>query len=178
MAGEPAFQPEIGATSSVMSRLLSVLSTLRERVPLEEPADTSYTVSGWITHYSDTFNKRTLGCFGYGQYSSDDPSIIAVNPTLYKDLPCGSIMELCGPGGCVVAARKDSCPGCRPDGFDLSDAGFRQVCGDADGVCTASVKVVKVCEARSFGKSREEGVSAQAPENLFPPPVPCQHPPF
>ena len=160
----------------MVSQIESMLSTLAQFSRTEATPQDSYEISAWITHYGSRFSQRSLGCYGYGPYSSDDPSIIAVNPTLYKDLPCGSVLELCGAGGCLTAARKDSCPGCRPDGLDLSEAGFKQVCGDADGVCTASVKVVKVCEARHFSAQKPDEPPAPGPESRFPLPVPCQHP--
>jgi hypothetical protein len=129
----------------------------------------------WITHYGERFNDRLLGCYNYGHYSSADPTIVAVNPTLYETLPCGTLLEICGPGGCMVAARKDSCPECRPDGFDLSEAGFKAVCGDADGVCTASVKVLTVCQVRKFGKPADEAARLEAEEAARTGRIPC-HP--
>jgi hypothetical protein len=132
-------------------------------------------MTAWITHYGERFNDRTLGCFGYGSYSSEDPSIVAVNPVLYGELPCGTLLELCGPGGCLIAARKDSCPGCRPDGFDLSEAAFAGVCGDADGVCTASVRVLEVCQVRKFGKPPHEARRLEVAEMELTGRIPC-HP--
>jgi len=143
-----------------------------------EPVDNLPVIGGWITHYGDRFQDRGLGCSGYGDYSSDDPTIIAVKPTLYRALPCGSVLQLCGPGGCLTAARKDSCPGCQPNGFDLSEAAFHRVCGDSDGVCNASVKVMKVCERRHMGKPGDEAPGDEAPPDAFMNPVPCQHPPL
>ena len=161
---------------NVMAELLSALSdTLQQLQSLKQPSTPSEPVSAWITHYADRFNQRTVGCHDYGLYSSDDPTIVAVNPTLYEEIPCGSLLELCGPGGCLLAARKDSCPGCRPDGFDLSEAGFQEVCGDADGVCTASVRVLTTCQVRKFGKPAHEAALLEAAEMEATGRLPC-HP--
>jgi hypothetical protein len=75
----------------------------------------------------------------------------------------------------MVGARKDSCPGCQPNGFDLSEAGFKRVCGDADGVCTATVEVLTVCQVRKFGKSPEEAAALEAAEQAATGRIPC-HP--
>jgi hypothetical protein len=170
-----AAQPVAASSPGLLSELPAVLAgyfadvdALKQPVAPGEP-------SAWITHYGERFNDRTVGCWNYGDYSSDDPTIIAVNPTLYDELPCGTLLELCGPGGCMVGARKDSCPGCRPNGFDLSEAGFKRVCGDADGVCTATVEVLTVCQVRKFGKSPEEAAALEAAEMAGTGRIPC-HP--
>ena len=42
--------------------------------------------------------------------------------------------------------RKDTCPGCLPNGFDLSEAGIALVCGHGQPVCWASVTKLASCE--------------------------------
>lgn len=157
---------------------MGALTTFAQHVSaLRTPSTLVQPMEGWITHYGERFNQRTLGCYGYGPYSSEDPTIVAVNPTMYESLPCGTLLELCGPGGCLIAARKDSCPGCRPNGFDLSEAAFEAVCGDADGVCTASVSVLKTCQVRKFGKPQDVAAQLEAQELAETGKVPC-HPEF
>jgi hypothetical protein len=174
----PAMAPQAEALTApvITSGLLGVLSSLiQDMHSLVEPAAGSQPMPAWITHYGERFNEKGVGCYDYGDYSSEDPTIVAVNPTLYEHLPCGTLLELCGPGGCMVAARKDSCPGCRPDGFDLSEAGFKKVCGDSDGVCTATVQVLTVCQVRKFGTPAEEAARLEAEEAALTGRIPC-HP--
>jgi hypothetical protein len=45
----------------------------------------------------------------------------------------------------MIAARKDSCPGCGPAVLDVSEAGIARVCGAGAGVCQASVERVTLC---------------------------------
>jgi hypothetical protein len=113
------------------------------------PAPISEPIPGWITHYGDSFNGGTLGC-GYGVYTSEDPTIIAVSPARYEQLPCGTLIEMCGPGGCLVGMRKDSCPGCIDNGFDLSEAAIARVCGQGSDVCKANVNAIGICGPADF----------------------------
>jgi hypothetical protein len=76
-----------------------------------------------------------MGCGGV--YASEDETIVAVGPEREAQLPCGTLLAVCGPGGCVLAVRQDGCPGCGPGVFDLSEAGLARVCGPGSGVCRA-----------------------------------------
>ncbi len=86
-----------------------------------------------------------MGCGGV--YSSDNPTIVAVSPARYAELPCGTQLQICGAGGCITGVRQDACPGCSANMFDLSESGFAAVCGFASGVCSATVSTVQTCES-------------------------------
>ncbi|HEY7467821.1 MAG TPA: hypothetical protein VIB47_14105 [Dehalococcoidia bacterium] len=94
-----------------------------------------------VTHYGESFSGRILGCGG-GTYASDDAGIIAVGSERNKEWPCGTLMRVCGPGGCLLGQRQDSCGGCDAYHVDLSEEGLYLVCGPGSGVCRASLEVV------------------------------------
>jgi hypothetical protein len=77
----------------------------------------SYEPDVKITHYGTRFSDRTLGC-GDGTYSSHDKTIVAVATSRNKQWRCGALMEICGPGGCIIGVRQDSCPGCGTNHLD------------------------------------------------------------
>jgi hypothetical protein len=97
-----------------------------------------------VTHYGEAFNGSILGC-GTGHYSSDNPTIVAVGPGREGEMPCGTLLQICGYGGCITAQRQDACPGCSPIVFDLSESAFAAVCGQPSGVCEATVSIVETC---------------------------------
>jgi hypothetical protein len=99
-----------------------------------------------VTHYGESYNGQTLGC-GTGLYSSDNPTIVAVSPAREGEMPCGTQLQICGAGGCIIALRQDSCPGCSASLFDLSESAFAAVCGAPSGVCSATVGVVHTCDS-------------------------------
>lgn len=74
-----------------------------------------------------------------GIYDTADPLIVAVGPAYYQSMPCGTPLEICGAGGCLRTRRTDSCPGCGPSLFDLSEAGLAAVCG---AVVSCSISVI------------------------------------
>lgn len=94
--------------------------------------------SGRATHYGVGFHGRTMGCGGV--YSTYNPTIIAVPPSMYRAWPCGTTLVVSGPNGAIVGTRQDSCPGCDSAGVivDLSEAGHRAVCGV--GTCWVTVR--------------------------------------
>jgi len=92
-----------------------------------------------VTHYGAGFNGQTLGCGG-ATYSSDNGGIVAVGPERDVDWPCGTVLRVCGPGGCMIGERQDGCPGCDAYVIDLSEEGLYLVCGPGTGVCRASVE--------------------------------------
>lgn len=123
------------------------------------------TIDGaYVTHYGKSFNGQSLGCDA-SPYSSDDASIVAVGPSRDSEWPCGTILRICGPGGCLVAEREDGCPGCGPYHVDLSEQGLYLVCGPGSGVCQASVEAFSpACRiAATRGGSAVEG----SPLELF-----------
>ncbi len=73
-------------------------------------------------------------------YDPLDVTIIAVGPDHYTDFPCGTVLEVCGPGGCIEGERKDSCPGCGINHLDLSRLGHLLVCGEDSGVCEVTIR--------------------------------------
>jgi hypothetical protein len=104
-----------------------------------------------------------MGCSKLGYYSSNDPTIVAVSYERHAEMPCGTLLEVCGPTGCHLMVRKDTCPGCSAHVFDLSEAGNALVCGESYGLCRATVTKVVPCENFSLA--------------LPPPPVPDATPP-
>ena len=103
---------------------------------------------GIATYYWDGLTGNRLGCNGYDEdgepviwvYDPLDVTIIAVGPDHYEDWPCGTILEVCGSGGCIVGERKDSCPGCAINHLDLSRLGHLLVCGEESGVCEVTIR--------------------------------------
>ena len=94
-------------------------------------ADPEWT-DGYATYYGLTYNGQPLACGGV--YASSDSRILAVGPALYG-LPCGAEVEVCGPGGCAIVERRDSCPGCSANVLDLSEAANELVCGAPPHTC-------------------------------------------
>jgi hypothetical protein len=117
----------------------------------------------YVTHYGQSFNGQALGC-KTGAYSSDDAGIVAVGPERDAEWPCGTILRICGPGGCLVAAREDGCPGCGPDHVDLSEEGLYLVCGPGSGVCQANIEAYSpACRIRTAHATAADG----SPLELF-----------
>ncbi len=96
---------------------------------------------GLVTHYGVSYNGNPMGCSGE-LYSSENETIIAVGPADYGEWPCGTNLRVCGPTGCVVGFRQDSCPGCGENHLDLSEAGINTVCGDQAHVCRVGIEEV------------------------------------
>jgi hypothetical protein len=89
--------------------------------------------------YAEALAGHTLGCDGYGDYNPDDPSIVAVGWDLVDTFPCDAGMKICGPGGCILAIRQDTCPGCAGADVDLSRAGIEAVCGADEVECDVTI---------------------------------------
>lgn len=81
------------------------------------------------TRYGESFNGRTMGCGG--TYSSANPNILAVPPSRYSTIPCGTRVNLYNPstGLSLQVVRTDACPGCGHNHIDLSEAGIAALCG-------------------------------------------------
>ncbi len=96
-------------------------------------------LTGHATMYAPSLAGNTLGCNGYGVYDPANQTVVAVGPALYDTFPCGTVLQICGPGGCIVAAREDSCPGCGGADIDMSTAGVTAVCGDGVLECEVTI---------------------------------------
>jgi hypothetical protein len=68
-------------------------------------------------------------------------TIVAVSTERNKQWRCGMLLHVCGPGGCIVGVRQDTCPGCETNHLDLTESGLDAVCGAGQGVCRATVSV-------------------------------------
>ncbi len=98
-------------------------------------------IAGYATHYGESYNGSPLGC-GFGPYSSANPTIVAVGPARAGSMPCGTSIQVCGPAGCIVAMRQDSCPGCSAYVLDLSEAGNAAVCGAPAHTCDITFRAL------------------------------------
>jgi len=89
-----------------------------------------------VTHYGTPYNGSPLGCGGY--YEASNPTILAVGPSHYEDIPCGATVTLRGPtNNTLTVVRQDSCPGCTSLTFDLSEAANEILCGAPAHTCEA-----------------------------------------
>ena len=115
-----------------------------EPQPTSQPAPASVAlgalISGHATSYGTAYNGHSMGCGGV--YSSTDITIMAVSPARYREWPCGTRVEVCGPAGCIVVTRQDACPGCYATLVDLSEAGNAAVCGSPPHTCRVTLQVV------------------------------------
>ena len=120
-SGAAAEEPAAAAPAStdLMSRLLAERWVIAPAGPM---------VDGSATHYGAQFNGSPMGCGGV--YQSENMTIVAVDPTHYADWECGAFLFICGPSGCIVGVRQDSCPGCAPGLVDLSEYGYLATCGN------------------------------------------------
>lgn len=101
-------------------------------------------MTGIATHYGASYDdgRHGLGCVGMGVYVGSDPTIAGVQYPEHDLLfPCGSQIEVSGPGGTIIVTRRDSCPGCRAQGklIDLSEAGIAAVCYPGASTCEVIV---------------------------------------
>jgi hypothetical protein len=120
-----------------------------------------------ITHYGESFNGNMMGCGG-AHYSSDNGGIVAVGAERSQQWPCGTVLRVCGPGGCMIGVRQDSCPGCDAYHLDLSEEGLSLVCGPGSGVCRASVEAyTSTCDPDGALVSDVAGVQDDGGMRLF-----------
>ena len=109
--------------------------------PAPVPVPKGALIKGQATAYGPAYNGQVLGC-GTGYYDSNDMTIMAVGPARYREWPCGTNVQVCGPAGCIVATRQDACPGCYANLVDLSEAGNAAVCGSPPHTCRVTLQVV------------------------------------
>lgn len=109
------------------------------------PWKVAYTVTGQATHYGESYNGQVMGCRPHAPYWSSDSTIVAVSPDRYVSWPCGTEFRIHGPVGSIYGYRQDSCPGCRGNHVDLSEAGFAAVCGAPYivGRCAVEIEVLR-----------------------------------
>jgi LysM repeat protein len=106
------------------------------------PGPGSATFTGTAMPYSDSLTGNSLACPAAGFYSPNDFTVVAFGPARSAQFPCGSPIEVCGLTSCITGLRKDSCPGCSPDGIDVSRAAFRLLCGSAANSCSVRVRTL------------------------------------
>jgi hypothetical protein len=139
------------ADSTAFSYLFDASMEMAEHIAesVQPPTALTAPMPSLVTHYGESFNGSILGC-GTGYYSSDNPTIVAVSPAREGEMPCGTLLQICGYGGCITAQRQDACPGCSAILFDLSESAFLAVCGQPTGVCEATVSIVETCTSLSL----------------------------
>jgi hypothetical protein len=108
--------------------------------PTPTTTTTGGTFNGRITPYADSLAGNSMGCSGAGPYSPADASIVAVNSAYYSRYPCGTRLQICSAITCVYAYRKDACPGCEVNHFDVSRALYRLLCGSAPYDCNVTAR--------------------------------------
>ncbi|HEU0075912.1 MAG TPA: hypothetical protein VFS30_18085 [Dehalococcoidia bacterium] len=163
-ASAPQPEPEPGL-DVVANQLLDSVAQLTEGVEHSVAGliPISAVDDAWVTHYGESFNGQALGCDAT-PYASDNASIVAVGASRDAEWPCGTILRVCGPGGCLVAQRADGCPGCGPYHVDLSEEGLLLVCGPGSGVCQARVEAFRVACEMPVARRR---ASQDSPLELF-----------
>ena len=133
-----------GATARV-AEVAATVETLPPGPPARPaapaPAPLGPLIDGQATAYGPSYNGQVLGC-GTGYYDSNDMTIMAVGPARYREWPCGTNVQVCGPAGCIVVTRQDACPGCYANLVDLSEAGNAAVCGSPPHTCRVTLQVV------------------------------------
>lgn len=125
------------------SRAIPETGDAHDRLPEQSVLASEGLIHGRATHYGISYQDQPLGC-GTGVYQTDDPSIVAVSPERYRDWPCGTLLRVCGRGGCISAIRQDACPGCAVNQLDLSEYGIDIVCGAPESsTCDVSIEVMR-----------------------------------
>ncbi len=100
----------------------------RERDARQDPEGE---VEGYATRYADSLEGGSMACGG--AFDQDNEFVIAVGYEYDKAWPCGTQLEVCGPAGCTLGVRTDTCPGCPGGDIDMSRAGLDAVCGNQTG---------------------------------------------
>lgn len=133
------FRPPLkspAAAAAALGKTASVVGTVAPPDP--DPAPGPATL-GQVTYYARSFAGGPLGCGG-GRYDPADPTIAATQNGAW---PCGTRLQLTGPAGVQEVVRRDTCGGCGPTHLDLSEAGFRRVCGELRiGRCAVTIRGV------------------------------------
>jgi hypothetical protein len=130
-----------GAPVAVQPTLVPTIAPAPANTPLAPIATRE--ANGFVTNYGEAYEDLPLGCPGYGVYHSADATIAASAYDLAtgaRAFQCGTVLELCGVGGCQVVIVKDACPGCAWNQLDLSEAAKVAVCGDVRNNCAVSIE--------------------------------------
>lgn len=110
---------------------------------MQEGASTNSTEVVTATHYGYSYHGQRMGCANAGSYSSYDPTILAVGPSRYAEIPCGTQVQITGPAGTIITTRQDSCPGCSRNMIDLSEQGSIEVCGGRPHTCRVTMEILR-----------------------------------
>lgn len=138
----------VAPTQEPAPKQAPAVAPTRAVAPTQAPAAPSLraaagaVISGHATSYGPAYNGQSMGCGGV--YSSNDVSIMAVSPARYREWPCGTRVQVCGPAGCIVVTRQDACPGCYANLVDLSEAGNASVCGSPPHTCRVTLQLVSL----------------------------------
>lgn len=120
------------------SELGETIQEVEEVIEDEDSEEVLDVVTVKVTHYGTSFNGRPLGCSSPhgGTYRSEDSTIVAVPwrrgnayPSRDHEWKCGTRFRITGPGGSIIAKRRDSCGGCSRNHLDLSESANMAVCG-------------------------------------------------
>ena len=112
------------------------------RTPADDPdeeVDADGPVAANATRYADSLEGNSMACGG--AFDQDNQFVVAVSLAYDQAWKCGTQLEICGPGGCIVGVRTDTCPGCPGADIDMSRAGIDAVCGNQTG-CAVTIRKV------------------------------------
>lgn len=101
-------------------------------------------IEGSVSYYHPRYIGGPLGCGG-GAYDPGDVSIAASawRADGSRAFACGAVLIVCSGLGCIRVVVMDACPGCAWNRLDLSEAGFRILCGELSrGVCGVRIERV------------------------------------
>jgi len=132
----PLDTPVAENSTTAVSQQHKAQALIQDRTPM--PVETF----GEIHHGETTYYRAT----GKGNCSfdeSDDLLVAAINNKDYANAGvCGAYINVNGPNGSVIVRVVDRCPGCKPDGLDLSKEAFQRIAQTSAGRVPVAWQVV------------------------------------